>query len=173
DGSVVLESESVAAPNGYLSVGTINGGTMTVREGASLAVNGLGDFNIGDIGTGPSSLFIEGGDISVGAFWLGRNVGTSGVVIQTGGNFIDREGGADNRIGGSTPEANGSYGGWTITGGTLQAGANLQIGAYGTGLMTVDGGQVLGTGGFVAVGRYRGEGFQSRGVLDIRSGSFT
>lgn len=173
DGSVVLEDGSVANPNGYASVGTINGGTMTIREGATFTVSGGGDFNIGDIGAGPSSLFVEGGEISVGTVWLGRNVGTSGVLLQTGGNIVERPGGGDNRIGGATPEANGSYGGWMMTGGTLQMANNLQIGGYGSGLMTIDGGNVNITGGFVAVGRFGGEGFASRGVLDVRSGSFT
>jgi autotransporter-associated beta strand protein len=171
DGAVLLKNGSTTNPNGFVSIGTVDGGTLTLESGASMTVNGGGDFNIADLGTGSSSMVMPGGTVSVGTVWIGRNGTTAGAILQSGGDFIERPGGGDNRIGGNSAAASGAFGAWTLTGGTLVSNNNFQIGAYGTGIMTVNGGTVSFNGGFPVVGRFEDTGVNGYGLLDVISGS--
>lgn len=171
DGSLLLPAGSTTTPNGFVSIGVVNGGTLTVEGGATMTVNGGGDFNIGDVGTGQSSMFMTGGSVNAGTVWLGKNGTTSGIIVQSGGDFLERAGGGDNRLGGVDAASAAAFGSWTLTGGTLSSNNNFQIGAFGTGIMTVDGGSVSFNGGFPVVGRFQNGAVESYGLLDVLSGS--
>ena len=172
DGAVLLKNGSTTNPNGFVSIGTADGGTLTFESGASMMVNGGGDFNIADFGTGTSVLVLpSGSSLNVGTVWAGRNDSTAGVILQSGGSFFERAGGADNRLGGNNVAAAGAFGAWIITGGTLNSNHNFQIGAFGTGIMTVDGGAVIFNGGFPVVGRFQEGAVEGYGLLDVRAGS--
>lgn len=171
DGDLTLKGSSQTTLNGFMSVGTVNGGQLALQDTAALTVNGGGDFNIGDVGTGNSSFLMSGGSASVGTIWLGKFNNTSGVLVQSGGGFIERAGGGDNRLGGGDAAASNGFGAWRVNGGTVETNGNFQIGAYGTGIMTVDGGAVNFATAWPVVGRFQNAGVRSYGLLDVISGS--
>ncbi len=173
DAEVVFEDGSITSVVGHASIGVAEGGTLTVKDGASFTLTSGNDFNVGDVGIGQSELFMEGGSIQFRNLYVGKNTGTSGVVVQTGGTLSKLFGGGDSRIGGGFEGTSDVWGAYHITGGSLTTDANLQIGAYGIGIMDVNGGDVTVTGGFPVVGRYQFGGNLSRGLLDVRAGTFS
>lgn len=170
DNDTTLEAGSQVNIGNWLGLGSGPGGRLTVKPGAFL--NAGGDFNVGDVGNGASRLNIEGGTVSGTTLYVGKNVGTSGVVLQTGGDFFNNAGGGDWRIGGGFAGTQDVYGAWKITGGTFTGANNFQIGAFGVGVMEVDGGTVNINGGFTVVGRFQNGGAESYGLLDVKSGAF-
>lgn len=103
-------------------------------------------------------------------FGVGYFGTAQGYVRQTGGTVLPG-GGGDWRIGGVDPTAAAAVGFYDLSGGSFNTNHNFQIGAYGSGLMSVGGaGVATVTGGFPVVGRFAG----SFGVLDVTvGGSFT
>ena len=168
DGTVTFQSGSTTNVNGFAVLGTLNGSTTTIENGATVTFNG--DFNVGDFGAGPSILNILGGTTTVNSIWVGRNAGMQGAVVQTGGNFIDAAGG-DSRLGGNAEASADAFGSWHITGGSFTGNSNFQIGAFGTGIMTVEGGTVTFGGGFPVVGRFQTATSEAYGLLDVRGGA--
>ena len=160
-------SESAGA-NSTMSIS----GTSVVKVNNSLQVGfgGKGTLNI----SGSASM-------GTGQLWLGGTGGVgntgAGVVNQSGGNFavagfLGTGTSGDWRIGGFVDADDlNAYGAYTISAGNFNSGnKNIQIGAFGIGVVDVRGGTFdTGTGGgFPVVGRFAG-GF---GLLDVSSGFF-
>jgi fibronectin-binding autotransporter adhesin len=101
--------------------------------------------------------------INAGVIVAGAPVGT---VNMTGGTATFA--GGDSRIGGDNSAVSvGAQGTVAVSGGTMNFGGNLQIGAYGTGTMNITGtGVVNSTGGFPVIGRYVG----GTGSLNVAAG---
>lgn len=172
DASVVLGGRSVTRLAEWMSIGTEDGGTLTIRDSANFDIQGPGHLNIGDLGTGQSVMRMEGGSLSYKEFFIGKYPGASGVVIQSGGS-ITKDGQLDTRIGGGVADSHDNWGAWIMKGGSLTDSWNLQIGGYGTGIMEVDGGNVRVTG-FLSIARYAdGNKNRSHGMLDLKSGTIT
>lgn len=173
DTAMVLAAHSNTRVREYLGVGFSNGGNLTIRDGASVTLTGgQGGLNVGDAGTGQSVLAMEGGTVFWKELFVGKNVGTSGVLIQTGGDLTKRDGtgGGDSRVGGAFPGTDLVWGACRLSGGTFTTDANLQIGAFGLGLLEIDGGWAV-IKGFLGVGRFRdAENHLSRGVVDVTAG---
>ncbi len=174
--------------SGQLNCGTFlnigNGGTATVNVGDSSTLSAGTDFNVGDTDNSTGTVNVTGGTVNITNFFLGKGgniagtpvlpaIATRAVINQSGGLIQNLSGaGGDWRIGGGNPNDAEVYGALVSTGGNFNSGArNLQIGAYGTGVMDVRGGTVVTntTGGFPVIGRFAG-GF---GLLDVSSGSFS
>lgn len=169
DSQLILRGQSRTHAMEFISAGLQNGGVLTLRDSATVEIEGRGHLNIGDTGTGQSVFHFEGGMIHCKEVFVGKEAGTSGVVLQSGGT-LEKTGGGDSCIGGYIPAAWPSWGAWRMTGGVINDEWNLQIGAHGTGVMEVDGGEVN-VEGFLSLGRYEDEQkHASRGVLDVRSG---
>lgn len=173
DVPTVLAADSFTSVVNYASVGVDTGGSLTIRDGAQLTMTtGGGDFNVGDVGMGQSVLYMQGGLLGFKTIFVGKNPGTNGVVIQTGGDISKLPGGGESRIGGAFPGSQDVWGAWLISGGTFVMDNNLQIGAYGRGVMEVNGGAVA-VNGWIAVGRFQSGLDESYGLLDVRAGSFS
>lgn len=170
DNNTTIESGGIVNIAQWLGLGSGPGGRLTVKPGATLTANG--DFNVGDVGAGASLLTIEGGAVTGGVLYVGKNPGTNGMVIQSGGSMNSIAGGGDWRIGGGFAGTENVYGGWRMTGGTFATAKNFQIGAFGTGVMEIDGGTVDISGGFTVMGRFQNGTFESYGLLDVKSGAF-
>ena len=142
-------------------------GIVNLANGLDVGRNGLGLAKI----SGTAQVTITN------ALSLGNFGSSQGYVTQTGGT-VNPAGGADWRIGGAATTnvaaditaAAAAIGIYNLSGGAFNTNHNFQIGAYGTGLMSVSGtGIATISGGFPSVGRFAG-GF---GVLDVSGGSFT
>ncbi len=148
----------------------VNGILAMDQAAASLTVTN--DFNVGDLGAGASGILLSDGSISAITPYIGKNAGTTGVIVQTGGTFLDAIGGGDGRIGGAVAAASDAFGAFRALGGTTTFSGNFQIGAYGTGIMEVAGGSVaFSNGGFPVIARFQTPTSESYGLLDISSGS--
>ncbi len=170
DTAVVLRGASKTRVGEYLSIGVRNGGTLTLQDSASVRISGRGHLNIGDIGDGHSAMFMQGGSVVCKELFIGKNHGTAGVLLQSGGDF-KLHGQFESRVGGDPSGTLEVWGAWRMTGGTFYDEWNLQIGAWGIGVMEIDGGQVD-IGGFLAIGRYAADRqHPSHGVIDVKSGS--
>lgn len=171
DGHLTLRGHSKTRVREWISIGIGgDGGTLTLQDSAEVLITGAGHLNIGDVGRGQSTMYMSGGSATCKELFIGKNAGTSGVLIQTGGD-LKKVGMLDSRIGGATDGTAGAWGAWRITGGTFNDEWNLQIGAYGAGIMEVDGGDVR-VNGFLGIGRFEGDRFHPGvGVLDVKSGS--
>ena len=175
----------------------VSGGTVTATQLFSLGENAVGTGSLTASGTGVANL-TNSLDVGRNGFGLANISGTALVTITNGfsvGNFgasqgymfqtggtVNPAGGADWRIGGAaysnnpadiTPAvitaAAAAVGIYNLSGGAFNTNHNFQIGAYGTGLMSVSGtGIATISGGFPAVGRFAG----SFGVLDVSGGNF-
>ncbi|MES2923386.1 MAG: autotransporter-associated beta strand repeat-containing protein [Verrucomicrobiota bacterium] len=167
----VTDSIRISETPGADSTMSISGtSSVKVNNSLQLGFGGKGTLNISD-----SASF------GTGQLWLGGNNAAAntaaGVVNQSGGSFavagfLGTGTSGDWRIGGFTG-ANDSlaYGAYTTSGGTFDSGnRNIQIGAFGIGVVDVRGGTfTTNTGaGFPVVGRFAG-GF---GLLDVSSGFF-
>lgn len=169
DGELVLAGSSTTRLQEWLAVGRRSGGTVIIRDSANVELAGASHLNIGDLGSGQSSLIMQGGSLACKELFIGKNPGVSGILLQSGGS-LRKSGSLDTRIGGGLPGAASSWGCWRMTGGTYQDEGNLQVGSHGIGVMEIAGGQVT-VGGFLGIGRYEDDsGNASRGVLDVTSG---
>ena len=172
DTAVVLRGQSTTRVEEFFSIGLEEGGTLTLQDSAKVTVEGRGHFNIGDIGSGQSTLLMQGGSVRCKEIYIGKYEGVSAVVLQSGGD-IKKFGQFDSCVGGGSPSADGVWAAWRMTGGTYVDEWNLQIGTRGIGVMEVAGGAVD-VAGFLAIGRYEdGPQQQSRGLLEVKSGSVT
>ena len=172
DSELVLDAHSNTRVREHLSAGYHNGGRITIRDGANVTLaGGEGALNVGDGGAGQSVLALEGGNVFWKELYVGKASGTSGVLLQTGGDLTRRGGDAgDARIGGAFEGDPKVWGAWQMKGGTFSTDSNLQIGAYGLGYLEIDGGTAV-VKGFLGVGRYQDAQLnKSRGVVDVRSG---
>ncbi|MES2476941.1 MAG: LamG-like jellyroll fold domain-containing protein [Verrucomicrobiota bacterium] len=170
---VVFGGRSKSRFSAWISVGFGRPGVLVVKDSATVVIEGAGHLNVGDIGSGQSVLRMEGGSMSFKEFFIGKNNGASGVLIQTGGNLIKSGDFLDARLGGFQPGQSQTWGAWRMTGGSYVDDWNLQIGGYGAGVMEVDGGTVS-VDGFLSVGRYEDDPQNpGNGVLDVRSGTVT
>ena len=170
DTDVILRGQGKTILYDWLAIGNRNGGSLTIQDSAKVEIKGAGHLNIGDHETGQSVMYMKGGAISCKEFFIGKNAGTSGVVLQSAGD-IRKEGMLDSRLGGFSPSDYQVWGAWHMTGGTFSDDWNLQVGAHGIGVMEIDGGSVK-VKGFLGIGRFQNDrGHQSHGVLDVKSGS--
>ncbi|MES2660530.1 MAG: LamG-like jellyroll fold domain-containing protein [Verrucomicrobiota bacterium] len=165
DGNLVLRGHSKTRIRDWITIGNVNGGSLTLQDSADVLIEGAGHLNIGDHGRGQSTMFMSGGSVRFKEFFIGKNTGVSGVLLQTGGDLI-KEGLLDSRLGGFDVGTADAWGAWRMTGGTFTDDWNFQIGAHGAGFMEVDGGTVQ-VAGFLGIGRYH----TGHGVLDVKSGS--
>ncbi|GAA5116076.1 autotransporter-associated beta strand repeat-containing protein [Luteolibacter yonseiensis] len=169
DSELILHGASRTQVTEFLSAGVENGGILRLRDAATVSIEGRGHLNIGDTGGGQSVFHFDGGTIRCKEVFVGKDRNTSGVVLQTGGS-LEKTGGGDSIIGGYIPDAWQVWGAWRMTGGKVVDEWNFQIGAHGTGIMEVDGGE-MSIAGFLSLGRYEDEHqHASRGLLDVRSG---
>jgi fibronectin-binding autotransporter adhesin len=169
DSGVELRGESVTRIRKYLSVGLRHGGSLAVRDSARVEISGDGQLNIGDIGSGPSRFEMTGGTVACSEMFLGKNAGTGGALVQSGGK-ISKTSQSDTRLGGNIPSAGDAWASWLMTGGTYDDTWNLQVGAHGSAVMEVAGGEVR-VAGFLSIARFAAEGnTPSHGLLDVRSG---
>jgi len=169
---MVLDAHSNTRVSEYLGIGFANGGHLTIRDGASVTLaGGQGALNVGDAGNGQSVLSLEGGTVFWKEFFVGKATGTSGVLLQSGGDLTKRDGsGGDARVGGAFDGTHQVWGAWHLGGGTFSTDSNLQIGAFGLGLLEVAGGSAA-IKGFLGIGRFQdAQHHQSRGVVDVTAG---
>ncbi len=172
---------------GVNGTGTVNvsGGTVTATQLFSLGETAAGRGFLTASGTGIAN-FTNAFDIGRNGFGLANISGTAlvtvtnafnmghfgasqGYVKQTGGSLTSA-GGGDWRIGGTDAAAGAAVGIYSLSGGSFTTHLNFQIGAFGSGQMSIsNAGAATITGGFPVVGRFAG-GF---GVLDVSGGSFT
>jgi hypothetical protein len=141
-----LEVNGPVTANAYTSVGQgfAEGAVMVVRGAGSFTANG--DLNVGDTGNAvdPATGWLEVHDnanVTVnagGGFFVGSgffaNTKADGTVIQTGGT-LTANGNFDGAfvIGGRN--SNLATGIYNLSGGTINANTNVQIGGRGTGTM--------------------------------------
>ncbi len=165
-GTLVIANSGRLTNSNYAAVGASGVGTATLRQNAIWHVPG--DFNVADVAGSQGTLYLQDNALlRINTLYVGKSANSIGVVYQTGGT-VARMGGGDWRIGGNNADAADQHGTYNLSGGTLNAwGANLQVGAYGIGLLNQSGGTVN-AGGWPSVGRYTG----SEGVLTISGGVF-
>jgi autotransporter-associated beta strand protein len=138
-GSLTLANNSSMNVNAWMSFGHEGGtGTLTVKDQANLRV--LWDLNITDVGLGDASMIIQdNAQVSFGGCYVGKGVGSSGSVNQSGGAILGRADGNDMHIGFHGP------GTWNLTGGSIQTDNQwFVVGRYidGPGLFNVSAGSV-------------------------------
>ncbi len=157
-------------------IGESAGSNATLDISGISQFTGTGDFQIGFGGNAVVTIK-DTATVSIPrlAVGFGNNVAGNvgaGVVRQTGG-LVQQLGGfaGDWRIGGQTGVNDVlAYGSYEISNGTLTTNRNFQIGAFGRGIMDINGptASVITTGGFPVVGRFAG----GVGLLNISAGSF-
>jgi len=131
-GKKIVVDNAVRIGNNGMGTYTQTGGSLTTG----------GNLELGDQLTGVGTVNISGGNIDVSAVVKVGDAGT-GVFIQTGGTVTQAAG--NNFILGE--DATTSYGEYTISGGELHVGAQLQIGVNGVGVFNLTGGTVYALGG--------------------------
>lgn len=181
DGAALLRTDSVmelaegsyTRIRDYVAVGYEDGGELVVRDGAALSIGGgQGALNVGDVGVGQGVMRMEGGTVFWRELFVGKHAGTSGVLIQSGGDLTRRGTGGvgESRIGGAFEGTDETWGAMRMEGGVFSSDGDLQVGAYGAGLLEIEDGSAA-IGGFLSVGRFRdGGGRPSHGVVDVRGG---
>lgn len=163
----IQDSGNITKSGGWFAIGNSNNGvaTMTVKNNGTLVSNA--DFNIGDVGTSKGTLYIMDSATVTSAnnAFIGKNTGTSGTVIQTGGTFNGNEWIPIGRY-------NGSIGNYEISGGTLNQngpGNGIIVGEEGTGTLTVSA-----TGAVVSLGRILiSNNATGVGTLNLNGGTIT
>lgn len=165
----------------YSAVGQLQGdtGTLVIANGGKIITPS--DFNVADVNGTTGTLLISGNSsLAVNTLYVGKGgnntagIGqaTSGAFNQTGGTVSNNAGGLDWRIGGGTGPADGSalaIGTYDLSGGTLNPTSNFQVGAYGTGQMTISGTGAATISASPSIGRFAG----GYGVLNVLGGSLT
>jgi autotransporter-associated beta strand protein len=171
-GTLIFDTGAVVTHGNYASIGQLNNdvGTLIVRGNAQYTNNG--DFNVSDVGNSKGALFIQDtAQVKARTFFIGKTGTSQGVAVQTGGSLgPNATPSGDWRIGGSGGTGDvASSGTYDLNGGTFTTAQNFQIGAFGTGGMTLRGGSATVSAGFPVVGRFTG----GYGTLTVSAGSFT
>jgi fibronectin-binding autotransporter adhesin len=141
-GSVTLAGNSSTTVGNWMSVGVSGQASLVVKESARLTAPG--DFNITDLVDSQATLTIQdNATLSVGSTWVGKDVGTVGVVNQSGGVFTGGVGGA-----GVFQIGSRGLGTWNLSNGTVNAAGWVAVGRHdtGAGLLNVTGGAFNQTG---------------------------
>lgn len=157
-GTLTLDSGSFTS-GGHVSVaqGGTENGTLTLQGTANFA--GSSDFNVGDVGSSVGTLNIQdNASLTVNAFYIGSanaaGSTASGTVYQTGGTVT--VGTANFAIGGRNETTSiGGVGVYHLSGGTVNAGGGIRLGAGGVGTLTQTGG-TMDVSGDVNIARYVG-----------------
>lgn len=170
-GPLVVDPVSSLVNHGAVSVGYANiNGELVMDQPLTLTAST--DLNVGDQVPGSSALKISDGTINAASVYAAKNVGTSGVILQTGGVINDVTGGNDCQIGGTNNESKSVWGAYRMLGGVLNSTNHFQVGSHGIGVMEVENATANFNGGFPSIGRFRnaaGDPY-GRGVLDVRGG---
>ncbi len=195
-GTVVLKGTStvstVTTPitnqNNFVQIGANPGDNSTLTLQNTSALTAAGDFNVGDagnasVGTLSGTVNLQdSAALTVRTLFVGKFGNAVGTFNQSGGTVNQANngaGGGEWRIGGGGSAADAAAVGiYNLTGGTLNAQASFQVGAFGTGTLTQTAGTAtIGTqtagpgtgGGFLAIGRFTG----GTGLYDMSTGSGT
>jgi fibronectin-binding autotransporter adhesin len=169
NGTLTFDTGSIINSNFYNSIGQINNDNGTLVAQGDAQYNVHHDFNIGDVNNARGTLFIKDNAV-VGAntFFAGKFNAAQGVVVQTGGSLVSNPNPGEWRIGGGggTGDA-AAVGAYDLSGGTMNTTGNFQVGAFGTGAMTMSGGTAT-AATYPVIGRFTG----GYGVLTVTGGSF-
>jgi autotransporter-associated beta strand protein/T5SS/PEP-CTERM-associated repeat protein len=130
-GSLVAAGSSAVTGGSYLAVGNAGSGSLTVRDTASVSI--AGDFNVADLTGSSGTLVIEGGTVSAGQLYVGKNETSTGAVTVSGGSLAS----AGDMTLGWKPSSAGTM---TLSDGTVAVAGNLTIGAEGSATWTQTGG---------------------------------
>jgi len=183
-GTATLSSGTIASGGllnvGYNSVGslTVNGGSLT----SNAAVIGQSNGGNGTV-TMNASLWQVTNSLEVGS----TSGGVGNLVIAGGG--VTSSTGLVGNLAGSTGRVTVTSGSWSVTG-PFGSSGNLQVGAFGTGTMTVSGGNVTANGaslgitnagngtvvvngGRLTIANVTNVGSFARGNLQVSSGTLT
>jgi autotransporter-associated beta strand protein len=138
-GSMTVANSSALIVNAWFSIGHEGGvGNLTMRDNSRLWV--LWDMNVTDVNTGEGTMTVrDNAEVSFGSMFVGKGVGSSGLVTQTGGSVIGRPEGNEVQIGFH------GLGTWNMSGGSLVANNHwFIVGRYsdGPGELNVTGGSV-------------------------------
>ncbi|MBN8458345.1 MAG: autotransporter-associated beta strand repeat-containing protein [Verrucomicrobia bacterium] len=149
----------------WFSIGNDGPATMTVKDSGSLWANG--DFNIGDVGTSDGTLNVMGSATvtSENILFVGKNTGTKGTLVQTGGTVVAKSWTPVGRY-------NGAIGVLDVSGGTFShtnGGTVLFASEEGTGTITVSGTGVVETAGTLMISN----GGTAVGVVNLNGGTLT
>jgi autotransporter-associated beta strand protein len=170
-GTLTVGAGAIVTFNQYTSIGQGNNdnGTLVVQDDGQFTANG--DFNISDVGNSIGAMFIkDNASVTGTTLYVGKSTTSMGTVVQTGGSLNPTTGGGDWRFGGNGGAGDvAAVGTYDLSNGTFSTHNNWQIGAFGTGGMTISGGTVTTTAGFPVVGRFQG----GYGNLTMTGGSFT
>lgn len=165
---VIQDSGSVTKTGGWLAIGNSNNGvaTVTVKDGGKLTSTG-GDFNIGDVGTSTGFLNIQDqAEVSTaGIAFIGKNTGTTGSLIMTGGSFT----GSDWISVGRYANATGTV---SVEGGTfteVRGDRFLIVGEEGNGTLNVSGTGAVVVNGSLSVGHTA----TATGTVNLNGGTLT
>ena len=162
--------------------GVLNNLSGNNTLGGAVTLNGDSTFNLasGTLSLGnlsvstnvtSNTLRVQGaGSLAVPSLQVGSLAGTQGVVVVNA-STINVTGGADSRIGGAGTNDASAVGILDINAGSsVNSVNNFQVGAYGTGAMTINGGAFsqsgTGAAGFPVLGRFTG----SYGVATVQNG---
>ena len=164
---VVLANNCILSLADRLVVGPQGGGQLVVRGQADVKTRSV---VLGADGPKQSVLRMESGALSFRELFIGRGASGSAVLLQTGGELANGSGGEDSRLGGGSEGAFQSWGAWLMAGGSFHSEKSLQVGAYGNGLLSVNGGSIE-INGFVSVGRFCDDaGRRGHGLVDVKAG---
>ena len=139
-GIVTIADSAAMTVNAWWSIGHEGGiGTFTLKNNGSLWVRD--DVNVTDVGLGEGTLNIQDNATTTGNnYFIGKGVGSSGVVNQTGGSAIGRVTGNEYHIG-----FHGA-GTWNLSAGTIIAPAHwFIVGRWsdGPGTLNMTGGTII------------------------------
>ncbi len=158
-GTVIFDQNAkITNTTSFSSVGpgtlSAENANLIVRSNATFDMNQ--DFNIADVNDATGRLDIQGNAvIRTINLWVGKFNTTIGRVFQTGGTLTNSAtSGADWQIGGANTGASGSFGGYYLSGGRVDAFKNCQVGTFGTGELIITGGTWNQWAGFPSIGRY-------------------
>ncbi len=172
-GTVIFEANAkITNTLSFASVGlgttAAEDGRLTIRNNATFDITT--DFNIGDTIDAQGRVDLQNNaQIRTANLWLGKFDGAQGRFFQSGGTLTNSPAtGADWRFGGENAAAAGSFGGFYLSGGRVDAQKNTQIGANGTGELIMTGGTWNQWGGFPVVGRFA----TGIGTMAVAGGQF-
>lgn len=137
---------------------TVSGGTLTHGSGSN--------FVVGDNGGAPANIVLSGGTINsnAGSFDVANASSSIVHITQSGGALNISTGGDSFKLAAAT----GSTASYDMSGGTLLASGNSQLGSSGTGTMTQTAGDAT-FKSWLSIGRHTG----STGIYDISGGTLT
>jgi autotransporter-associated beta strand protein len=167
-GAIVMAQSSKLAVNAWFSVGHEGGiGTFTMNNNSSAWI--LWDLNITDVDTGDGTMNLnDNAEVSFGSCFIGKGVGSTGLVNQNGGLAYGRPDGNEWHIG-----FHGA-GTWNLTGGSMVASNHWFIvgrWADGPGVLNVSGGAV---NHYTTSGKLIRVGEDGTGILNVSgAGSVT